>query len=100
MKIETRNEYGDVDTFESDEILRVGNDYVKWAVTINCSGVMNRAPSEAEAQRLAEVAHAGKNWTWGVLLVKQQRPKEQSDAQSNSSDGVPPPPAVSSDLNR
>ena len=54
-------------SFDSDSIRVVGEEYVKRAVVINCSGVINPVESEEKARYLAE-AHVG--WSWGILLQK------------------------------
>jgi hypothetical protein len=99
MKIETRSDYGGAEAFDSDLILPIGSEYIKQAFVRNCTGAVSIAPSEAEAKRLAEVAHAGKGWTWGILLIKKP-PKEQGNAQVNSPNGVHLTPSVGADLNR
>ena len=39
-------------------------------VVIYKAGIVGEVSSLAEAKRLAEEAHAGYGWTWGVLVVK------------------------------
>lgn len=57
-------------SFNSEAVRTIGEEYVMRAVVINCAGVISPVESEERARYLAEEAHAGAGWSWGILLQK------------------------------
>lgn len=74
------------DSIDVVDTKRIGEEYVRFAVVINKAGEIHIAADEAEARRLAEVAHASEGWSWGVLYQKRAVRSSNEKLESNGVD--------------